>query len=218
MYLHPLMAGLPPTEREALAECSRPRSYKRNEVLLAAGDTTDQIYCVASGLLRVVTPGHAEGSEMTTELIGPNDFFFDLSIREDSYRTKQTLIATLPSSVFVVPIAKMRGLCVRRPEVALGLLGLTMKRMNVLRDQFRRISVLPAEDLVLRVLHELTRLAPIGPDGYDKRITQSVIASYSGLSREMVNKIMRAMEIRGLVRRDEDGVHVAEDFVATDFA
>ncbi|MDP9607406.1 Crp/Fnr family transcriptional regulator [Variovorax sp. NFACC27] len=218
MYLHPLMAGLPPAEREALAECSRPRSYKRNEVLLAAGDTTDQIYCVASGLLRVVTPGHAEGSEMTTELIGPNDFFFDLSIREDRYRTKQTLIATLPSSVFLVPIAKMRGLCVRRPEVALGLLGLTMKRMNVLRDQFRRISVLPAEDLVLRVLHELTRLAPIGPGGYDKRITQSVIASYSGLSREMVNKIMRAMEIRGLVRRDEDGVHVAEDFVATDFA
>lgn len=79
-------------------------------------------------------------------------------------------------------------------------------------------AVLPAEDLVMRVLYQLTRLAPVGPGGYDKRITQSVIASYSGLSREMVNKIMRTMESRGLVRRDEDGIHVTEDFVETDFA
>jgi len=44
-----------------------------------------------------------------------------------------------------------------------------------------------------------------------------VIASYSGLSREVVNKTMRDMESRGLVRRDEHGVHVQPDFAATDF-
>jgi CRP/FNR family transcriptional regulator, cyclic AMP receptor protein len=44
-----------------------------------------------------------------------------------------------------------------------------------------------------------------------------VIASYSGLSREVVNKTMRDLESRGLVRRDEHGVHVDADFAATDF-
>ncbi len=218
MYLHPLMANLPLAERTKLGESTQLNSYKRNEVVLTAGDSTDQIYCVASGLLRVVTLNPRDDSEMTTELIGPNDFFFDLSIREDSYRSKQTLIAALPSSVYLVPIAEIRALCAKHPEVALGLLGLAMKRMSMLRGQFHRISMLTAEDSVLRVLQQLTRLAPAGEQGYDKRITQSVIASYSGLSREVVNKTMRDFELRGMVRRDDDGVHVTNDFAATDFA
>jgi len=212
------MASLPLAERTKLSECSRLSSYKRNDAVLAAGDSTDQIYCVASGLLRVVAVNQRHDTEMTTEFIGPNDFFFDLSIREDSYRSKQTLIAALPSSVYLVPIAQIRALCARHPEIALGLLGLAMKRMSTLRGQFHRISMHTAEDSVLRVLQQLTRLAPAGEQGYDKRITQSVIASYSGLSREVVNKTMRDFELRGVVRRDDDGVHVVNDFATTDFA
>ena len=44
-----------------------------------------------------------------------------------------------------------------------------------------------------------------------------MIASYSGLSREVVNKTMRDMESRGLVRRDDQGVHVPPTFASTDF-
>lgn len=36
------------------------------------------------------------------------------------------------------------------------------------------------------------------------------VASYSGLSREVVNKTIRDFESRGLVRRDVDGIHVAD--------
>ena len=218
MYLHPLMASLPLAERTKLGESTRLHSYKRNEVVLAAGDSTDQIYCVASGLLRVVSLNQRGDTEMTTEFIGPNDFFFHLSMQEDSYCSKKTLVAALPSSVYLIPVGEMRSLCKRHPEVALGLLGLAMKRMSTLRGQVHRISVHTAEDSVLRVLQQLTRLAPAGEQGYDKRITQSVIASYSGLSREVVNKTMRDFELRGLVRRDDDGVHVANDFATTDFA
>lgn len=218
MYLHPLMATLPLAERTKLGECSRLNSYNRNDVVLAAGEPTNQIYCVASGLLRVVAFNHRKGTERTTEFIGPNDFFFELSMREGSYCSRKTLIAALPSSVYSVPILEMRNLCTRHPEVALGLLGLAMKRMSVLRSQFHRISVLPAEESVFRVLNQLTRLAPAGERGYDKRITQSVIASYAGLSREVVNKTMRDFEQRGLVRRDDDSIHVTHDFATTDFA
>ncbi|MFM9923395.1 Crp/Fnr family transcriptional regulator [Variovorax sp. H27-G14] len=211
MYLHPLMAGLPPAERAALARSSRPRSYKRNEPILLTGESTDQIYCVASGLLRVVTPARDHGADVTTEFIRRDDFFFDLSLHEDRYSATQTLIAALPSSVYLLPIATMRGLCTRHPEVALGLLRLAMKRTDMLRVQLKRVSGLSSEDLVRRVLHQLTHLAPAGAGGYDKRITQAVIASYSGLSREVVNKTMRDFESRGLVRREEDGVHVSAD-------
>ena len=158
MYLHPLTAGLPAAERESLARHSQLRYFKRNETVLQIGETTDRIYCVATGLL-----------------------------------------------------------CVRHPGVAMALLGLAMKRMSMLRGQMRRVTTLPSEDLVRRVLYQLTELAPASAGGYDKRISQSLIASYSGLSREVVNKTMRDMESRGLLRRDGDAVHVSPEFAATDF-
>ena len=95
-------------------------------------------------------------------------------------------------------------------------LELTVKRMTIIRSQLRRISSLTSETLVARVLYELTQLAPADTGGFDKRISQAVIASYAGLSREVVNKTMREMENRGLLWKDEHGIHVVADFASTD--
>jgi CRP-like cAMP-binding protein len=217
MYLHPLLHNVSTAERKALIQCSELRSYRRNELVLHADEWTDRIYCVTSGLLRVVVHGGGNNGDVTTDFIRRWDFFHGPSLGEDRYQAVPTLIAALPSSVYLVPVAAMRGLCAKHPDVALGLLELAMQRLGMLRGQLRRISSLSAEVLVSRVLYELTQLAPGGSGGYDKRITQSVIASYSGLSREVVNKTMRDMESRGLVWRDEHGIHVPSDFASTDF-
>lgn len=210
MYLHPLLVGLPATQRTALAKASHPRFYKRNDQILLAGESTDQVYCVGSGLLRAVIPGRVVGSEVTTEFFRPNEFVCDVPISDNCYVSVQTVVAALPSTVYLVPIAVMRDLCATHPGVAVGLLGLAMKRMDLLRLHLQHVQALSAQDLVCRILHQLTDLAPAGASCYDKRITQAVIASYSGLSREVVNKTIRAFENRGLVRRDEDGIHVAD--------
>ncbi|BEP41145.1 helix-turn-helix domain-containing protein [Variovorax sp. V15] len=62
------------------------------------------------------------------------------------------------------------------------------------------------------MLRQLTQLARVREGGYDKRISRSMIASYSGLSREVVNKTMRDMEQRGLLRSDAHAVHVMHTF------
>ncbi|MET3466439.1 Crp/Fnr family transcriptional regulator [Variovorax atrisoli] len=211
MYLHPLTASLPAAERASFARLCRLSHFKRNQTVLEAGASTDQLYCVATGLLRVVTPECGDRPEVTSEFIRP-DGFFDLPVREDRYRAEQSLVAVLPSSVYLVPVAAMRELCARHPEVAMALLGLVVSRMGMLSGQMRRVSTLPSEERVHRVLHQLTQLAPVREGGYDKRISQSMIASYSGLSREVVNKTMRDMEQRGLLRRDAHAVHVMHTF------
>jgi CRP/FNR family cyclic AMP-dependent transcriptional regulator len=218
MYLHSLIADLPSAERASLVQCCTLRFYKRNETVVTMDEWTDQIYCVANGLLRVVTPGHGSGAEVTTDFIRQDDFFLGPSFNEDRYQTVQTLVAALPSSVYLVPISAIRRLCETYPAVTLGLLGFAMKRLTMIRGQLRRISALSSEDLISRVLHQLTQLAPTSTGGYDKRITQTVIASYTGLSREVVNKTMRDLEERGLVRRDAHGLHVPAEFASTDFA
>jgi CRP/FNR family cyclic AMP-dependent transcriptional regulator len=219
MYLNPLFANVSQAERVALVRRSELRSYRRNEVVLAAGSSSDSVYCVASGLLRVVEhgSGRAQPIDVTTDFIRQDEFFIGPSLAEDTYQARQTLVAALPASVHLIPIAALRNLCGAYPEVAIGLLELAIQRMAVMRNQLRRMSALSTEDVVSRVLHQLTVLAPASSGAFDKRISQSVIASYSGLSREVVNKTMRDMEHRGLVRRDDQGVHVPANFASTDF-
>ena len=215
MYLHPLMTGLPATERAVLAEASTARFYKRNDRILLAGESTDQVFCVGNGLLRAVTPGRIIREDVTTEFIRQNDFVYAAPFSEDRYVSAQTVVAALSSTVYSVPIAIMRDLCTTHPGVAVGLLGLAIKRMDLLRVHLQSVLGLSSQDLVCRILHQLTQLAPAGPSCYDKRISQAVIASYSGLSREVVNKTMRDFESRGLVRRDVGGIHVADYRCAT---
>ncbi|MDM0010509.1 Crp/Fnr family transcriptional regulator [Variovorax sp. J22G73] len=219
MYLNPIFASVPQEEREALVRSSELRSYRRNEVVLAARSSTDCIYCVSSGLLRVVGHGggRAQPIDVTTDFIRQDEFFIGPSLAEDTVQSRQTLVAALPSSVHLIPIAAFRRLCELYPDVATGLLDLAIKRMALMRNQLRRMSALSTGDVVSRVLHKLTVLAPASTGAFDKRISQSVIASYAGLSREVVNKTMRDMEQRGLVRRDDQGVHVPAEFASTDF-
>ncbi|MDQ0589454.1 Crp/Fnr family transcriptional regulator [Variovorax paradoxus] len=217
MYLHPLIASVPPDERAAFVQRIELRSYRRNEVVLGADEWSDRIYCVATGLLRVVVQGSEDSGDVTTDFIRQDDFFLNSALIEERYQAGATLVAALPTSLYLVPTVEFRSLCDRYPAVTMGLLDVVMKRTTVLRRQIRQISSASSERLISRILHELTVLAPGTDGGYDKRITQSVIASYSGLSRMQVNKTMRDLERRGLVRRDEHGVYVPPHFASSDF-
>ncbi|MDQ0568610.1 CRP/FNR family cyclic AMP-dependent transcriptional regulator [Variovorax paradoxus] len=217
MYLHPLIASVPPDERAAFVQRIELRSYRRNEVVLGADEWTDRVYCVATGLLRVVVQGSEDSGDVTTDFIRQDDIFLNSALVDERYQPGATLVAALPTSLYLVPTLELRALCDRFPAVTMGLLEVVMKRTTVLRRQIRQISSASSERLISRILHELTVLAPGTGGGYDKRITQSVIASYSGLSRMQVNKTMRDLERRGLVRRDEHGVYVPPHFASSDF-
>lgn len=210
MYLHSLLADVPAREREAWVRKLQLQHLRRNELLLDVDDETDCVFCVASGLLRLAVPA-SDRSEVTTDFICKDDFFAGTGLNEASHPIDARLVAVLPSSVYRIPKPALLGMCHRHPSVAGRLIDIMLKRTSILRRQILRISSSSTEQLVQRTLHELTKLAPTDSGGYDKRITQSVIASFSGLSREKVNKTIRQMELRGLVHKDDCAVHIVDE-------
>jgi CRP/FNR family cyclic AMP-dependent transcriptional regulator len=217
MYLHPLLSKISSEERETLVQHTELRSYRRNEVVKEVNDPASNIYCVANGLLRVAVTGSGGEAEVTTDFLKSNEIYLASAFDQTRNLSGALLIAALPSSVHIVPWRKFQELCSKHPDVLVALLVLGVKRTVMLRQQLRRVSSLAAETLVSRALHELSELAPAGTSRYDKRITQAVIASYTGLSREKVNKVMRDFESRGLVRKDEHSVEIPPQFASSDF-
>ena len=217
MYLHPLLSTVPPDERLELVHQIEVRTFRRNEVVMPQDDSTECLYCVGDGLLRVVVADTHGHEDVTTDFIKRDEVYLASAFEESRTRSGTSLVAALPSSVQIVPWREFHRLCGRYPEVLFGLLRLEAKRAAMLRKQLRRVSCSASEALVSRTLHELTQLAPVGTSGYDKRITQVVIASYTGLSREQVNKTMREFESQGLVEKDGAAVRVPPQFAYSDF-
>lgn len=218
MYLHPLLsAHVPDLERKALVKHIELRYFRRNEIVVEATALTPYVYCVGSGLVRAAIAGASENEQVTTDFFRQDELFLGGSLQADSYQAGVTLIAALPSSVYLIPAVHLHSLCLRYPAIAVQLVELEVWRTQLVRQQLRKVSSFPSDALVRRAMHDLTQLAPSDGGGYDKRITQSVIASFTGLSREQVNRIVRDMENRGLITKGKEGVEVPPGFASTSF-
>jgi CRP-like cAMP-binding protein len=203
MYIHPLLSTLPETVRKSVTLEATLRSFRKNEVVLEVEQYTDFVYCVGSGLLRVVSTG-SDDADLTTHFLKPDEFHVGPDLSGAGHQSEIRLIAALPSSVYLIPQSRMYRLCVDYPAVALGLLDMKLRRVAQMSRQMRRVATLSAEKIVGRALYDLTQERLDGTRVLDKRIPQSVIASYAGLSRPVVNKVFKEMEEQGLIRRDED--------------
>lgn len=208
MYLNSIFASLSQSERLALIARCEVRSYRRNEKVLTASDQAEFFYYVADGLLQIVAQG-ANGSRpfsVTTEFLKRGDFFLNSSFHDLGNEVMQTLVAVLPTAVWLLDASELRNLCNSHPKVVLGMLEHCTKRANMISDHLASISSLSAEELVSRVIEKLTIFAPAS-GSYDKRISQSVIASYTGLSRGVVNKTIRKLKDRSAFCHDENSAN-----------
>ena len=67
MYLHPLFTPLSQADRDALRDATELLTYKRNQLVRAAGEPCQHVYCVATGLLRVARHSRESSEEVTTD-------------------------------------------------------------------------------------------------------------------------------------------------------
>lgn len=216
MFLHPLLADLPVDEKSALVQACKPVFKKKNETVVHAGQVVDFMLVVATGVLRVETIG-SDGKLSTTGFLGPNDVYLE-SLDGPAQPAKSAVIAALNSSVHLVPLAALRDVVERHPkQFTFKLIQVLLDDIQKLRKQLRRITAASPEAVVGRTLYELTSVAGAGPNTLDKRITQSTIAAYAGLSRERVNRTMRELEAKGLIKRGNEGIVVDNSFSSTDF-
>lgn len=218
MYIHPILASLPDAVRRFVSDASPLRSYRKGEVVLALNEHTTHAYCVAAGLLRIVSAGSAD-LDLTTGFLKPDEIYIGSGFASgDDQPSDVRLVAALPTSVYLVPRRHLRKLCEQYPIVGLRLIDVTLEKNRLLRRQIRRVATLSAEQIVARALYDLTQPGPDGSRAIDKRIPQSVIASYAGLSRPVVNRVFKNLEERGLLQRGEESLLLSNEIGAsTDF-
>jgi CRP/FNR family cyclic AMP-dependent transcriptional regulator len=203
----PLFAGLSEDALTALAARLRKRRVPDGTPIVYKGDPSGSLYLIASGRVKV-HQATSSGDEVILEVLGPGDFFGEMSLLDGQPRSAD-VSALEEADLLLLDGQALQETIHEQPAVAWTLLRILSLR---LRDQNDRAEMLMTRDVAGRVADCLLRLAksqgtPL-PGSKSVRIevslTQSDIAALIGATRERVSRALTAFRNTGAIVWDKE--------------
>jgi CRP/FNR family cyclic AMP-dependent transcriptional regulator len=197
----------------ALAQLTRRRRYRRNEVIFHQDDVGDSLHIVAEGAVKIVLPSQ-EGEEAIIATLKPGDFFGELALLDGSPRST-TATALEPTETIALPRDQFQRFLSEDPQLVTALLRSLAGELRRLTGHVEELHFL---DLAGRLSMRLVRLAR-GSDPQARGraelnwpFTQTDLAAMIGGTRQSVNKLLSGLVEEGLLEIDR------ETLVITDLA
>lgn len=100
---HPLLQGLTPAQREALAAACSSREYAAGEIILAAGSASPGVHFMASGEAEVLAPGQSGQEAVRVATLQPGQAFGELSALAGSPAISSVRALSTPTRVQLLP-------------------------------------------------------------------------------------------------------------------
>jgi len=186
---------LPQPLLDAIAPHGVVRSFPAQAILINEGDATDSLYIVLSGRVKVYASSE-DGRELVLSEYGPGSYFGELSL--DGERRSASIKAIEACTCRVVQGAQLRRFLDAHPDFAMHLNRKLIRMVRRLTEQLSSIALQDVYGRVVRVLTELSE--PVGEERVLRhKLTQQDIADRIGCSREMVNRVMKALTAGGYV-------------------
>ena len=192
----PLFKDLNDADMVLISDLAIEKQVPKGTVVLTEGAVGDSLFAIISGRVKVFI-GDEEGREIILKILGPGDFFGEMSMIDSEPRSAS--VSSLEPCVFKVLSHQAFEQClVKAPRIATLVMQSLAKR---LRDADRKISTLALMDVYGRVASTLLDLA-IDDGGklvVGEKLSQQDIANMVGASREMVNRILKDLSDRGYI-------------------
>jgi CRP/FNR family transcriptional regulator, cyclic AMP receptor protein len=188
----PLFRGLPPASLQRLAQLATQRRFNAGEVVFSQGDPGDALYGVVSGKIRI-SAGGADGREVSLNLMEPGHTFGEIALLDGGERTASATADVL-SELVSIRREHFLDMLSREPPLALELLRLCGQRLRWTSELFEDVALL---DVPARLAKRLVGLVQ---DGASISISQEELASFLGISRQVVNQHLQGWKERGWIR------------------
>jgi CRP/FNR family cyclic AMP-dependent transcriptional regulator len=192
-----LFAGLKENERLQIAQAAVKKVYGKNTVILSEGDTSDSLYMVCSGKVKVSIIDEY-GKEIILALLGPGEYFGEMTAMAEGTSRSACVMTREPCELMVLRKEDFRKIVTGNPDIVFSLL---LKSMERLREANKKIESLALLDVYGRVARLFTKLGRLenGVQVIDEKLTHQDIASMVGSSREMVSRVMKELSGGGYI-------------------
>jgi CRP-like cAMP-binding protein len=192
-------AACPKEMQDILLQLGRLRPLAHGQSLFSRGGQADGLCCVMAGGLHIGAI-NADGQLAELAFLAPYQWFGEIALIDGWPRTHDA-VAEGGTQVLVVPRDALQDWLDRHPALWRELARLACRKLRVAFEVLEELAVLPLEERLQRRLRLLAQ-------GYGSReaprrrirLGQEVLARMMGVSRQSVNKALRALETRGVLR------------------
>ncbi|MBI3182465.1 MAG: Crp/Fnr family transcriptional regulator [Myxococcales bacterium] len=174
-------------------------TYPHNSVIYRPGDTSDRVYLLKSGRVRLMRIGK-NGGRSVVSILRPGDLFGEL-FRPEGTPIEELSSASGEAEVWSIEGRDFRAQLEARPTLALDVVKAYAERVRALR---KRVLGLTFKEVPARLADTLLTLAeshgercPHGGEIDLRGITQQDLADLVGASRSFVSTLINEMKREG---------------------
>ncbi|MDQ0427235.1 CRP/FNR family transcriptional regulator [Planomicrobium stackebrandtii] len=194
----PIFNHLPPEEMEMIAKATRPVSLKKGETLYRAGDTSNSLYIVHEGKIKVYRLSE-NGKEQLIRILAPGEFTGELAVFTESIHEvygeamEKTEICSIKNS-------DLQELLQKHPNISLKILAEFSKRLDSAEHQLTSFAT---EDVDKRIALYLVELAEESETAVIRLpMSRKDLASFLGTAPETISRKLTKFEEQGWIKQE----------------
>lgn len=199
----PIFCGLTDAALQSVAEVMIKRRVLRNDLILKQGVNSEQLVIFLTGRGRV-SRSDAAGREVTLALLQPGDHVGEMSLL-DAGPHSATVRADCKADVLVVRRQDIAHLLPAADSLAHALMRGLVSRLRSADQDIESLALLDVRGRVVKRLKAMATTID-GEHVVRGKICRQDLAKLVGASREMVSRVMTALEAEGFLVTFEGGL------------
>ena len=203
---HPIFCDLDPEALDQLCRYAKHSSLKRGATIVSKGDPGNSLIAVISGTVKI-SVSSPDGRSAILNLIGPGETFGEIAVLDGLARTADAT-ANTNCEIYVIDRRDFLPFVRSQPALAMKFIELLCKRLRWTSDQVEEVILQNLPGRLASALLRLTEKDKLAPGGRTIAITQQEISEMVGMTRESINKQLRAWATRNWVRLEHGAIVV----------
>jgi CRP/FNR family cyclic AMP-dependent transcriptional regulator len=203
---HPIFCDLDPEAFDQLCRYAKHSTLKRGATICSKGDPGNSMIAVITGTVKISITS-AGGRSAILNLIGPGEIFGEMSVLDGQPRSADAT-ANTNCEIFVIDRREFLPFLRGQPALAMKFIELLCTRIRWTSDQVEQVILQNLPGRLASALIRLTEKHKLSPAGRTIAITQQEISEMVGMTRESINKQLRAWAARKWVRLEHGAIIV----------
>src|SRR3954470_17487966 len=209
----PLFSVLPEAQLGLLTGLIGRKTFPRGTTIISAGDSTDSLYIIISGRLKVMMSDD-EGREVILAILNPNEFFGEMGLIDDAPRSA-SVVALEPCELLSLSKRDFKKCLEENFDLALTVMRGLVRRLREADKKIGSLALMDVYGRVARLLLEMSENVD-GQKIVTKKLAKQDIAKMIGASREMVSRVMKDLQEGGYIEARGNTILIRDSILTLD--
>jgi len=209
----PLFSLLTTDQAQSIADSVVKRRFKRGELIVEQGTKSNALFILLNGRARVLTADN-RGREVILAVLQPGDYVGEMSLIDNEPHSA-TVRAEVQTDMLVLGRNEFSRCLPDSSSLSYAILRGLVARLRNADRQIESLALLDVYGRVARTLLDMSEEEK-GLKIIRGKVSRQDMAKVVGASREMVSRVMKDLEDKGVIETLENGSVVIKERLAHD--